>query len=59
MPSQQQYEWSYGKACCRICGHRWVAVFPVDAEDNLECPECNHGAGELEDDQDLDLESNE
>ena len=58
MPEEKEYEWSYGKACCRICGCRWVAVFPVGAdEDNLECPECRHAAGELEEDQTFDFES--
>ncbi len=57
MPSEKESEWCYGKACCRICGCRWVAVFPAGAEDNLQCPKCKHAAGELEEDQAFDFES--
>lgn len=26
---------------CYVCGHEWVAVFPIEAG-NLECPECHN-----------------
>ena len=26
---------------CVVCGHEWVAVFPIEAA-KLECPNCSH-----------------
>ena len=31
--------WCAGKAECHQCGHEWVAVWPLAAE-QLECPHC-------------------
>jgi hypothetical protein len=33
--------WRAEWARCRFCGHRWMAVFPVETNDlALECPSC-------------------
>ena len=32
-------QWCHGKAECLQCGHEWVAVWPLGA-DELECPAC-------------------
>ena len=40
--------WVSSFACCRVCGHTWVAVTPSSDElSNLECPECHSMSGEL------------
>ena len=31
--------WCHGRADCEQCGHEWVGVWPLDA-DNLQCPSC-------------------
>jgi len=46
MPSEP---WTSGVAKCRLCDYEWVAACPVEVEDNLECPECGHMAGEMTD----------
>jgi len=33
-------EWTTAPAQCLSCGHKWVAVYPLGADD-LECPKCN------------------
>ena len=41
--------WLSGCTCCRVCGHTWVAVVPVNGElSNLECPQCHSMSGEIE-----------
>jgi predicted Zn-ribbon and HTH transcriptional regulator len=38
--------WVQGPAMCRLCGYRWRAVRPAEAdEDCLECPNCGHMTG--------------
>lgn len=32
--------WCYGMAECIMCGHEWIAVWPLGAE-ALECPSCS------------------
>ena len=35
---------------CRMCGQKWVSVFPVQADDTcLQCPNCEHMTGEADD----------
>lgn len=31
--------WAHGHASCNNCGHEWVAVWPLGAND-LECSRC-------------------
>ena len=43
----EEPQWATGFACCRVCGHTWVAVFSTEESSNLECPECHAMAGEV------------
>lgn len=31
--------WAHGNATCNNCGYKWIAVWPLGAED-LECLQC-------------------
>lgn len=33
------FPWCTGNAECLTCGHEWLAVWPLGAND-LECPNC-------------------
>jgi transcription elongation factor Elf1 len=34
--------WRVARIRCRFCGHEWISVFPVEADDrSLECSQCH------------------
>lgn len=33
-------QWAHGACECNECGHRWIGVWALGAED-LECPKCH------------------
>jgi hypothetical protein len=41
-------QWAVRHAECRVCGHWWIAVFPVCIAEDLRCAKCDACAIELE-----------
>ena len=49
-----------GGATCSICHHKWQALYLEDIFVGLECPNCHHQTGVVEDeDEDEDEEERE
>jgi predicted RNA-binding Zn-ribbon protein involved in translation (DUF1610 family) len=52
--------WVTSHAECLTCGHIWIAVHPLNADD-LECPQCGstdtvrENTVEIDDDEDNDI----
>jgi DNA-directed RNA polymerase subunit RPC12/RpoP len=38
---QEEENYEYSLVQCDLCGHKWVAVRPVDTP-KLECPNCGN-----------------